>query len=206
MFYLVKTPWWLKKLYPECVWEMPATGKTLYLSFDDGPHQEATPFVLEELRKYNAKATFFCIGKNVKEHQSLYQRILDEGHKTGNHTFDHLNGWKTGDQKYFENVAEAGKFIDSDLFRPPYGRITKFQLKYLRASLGMNTIMWTCLSADFDAKISPQDCLQNVLLTASEGSIIVFHDSGKAWERLRYALPIVLEHFSELGYKFARIG
>jgi peptidoglycan/xylan/chitin deacetylase (PgdA/CDA1 family) len=206
MFYLVKTPWWLKKLYPECVWEMPATEKTLYLSFDDGPHQEATPFVLEELRKYNAKASFFCIGKNVKEHQALYQRILDEGHKAGNHTFDHLNGWKTGDQKYFENVAEARKFIDSDLFRPPYGRITKFQLKYLRASLGMKTIMWSCLSADFDTKISPRDCLQNVLLTAVEGSIIVFHDSGKAWDRMRYALPIVLEHFSELGYKFARIG
>src|SRR5450432_1071984 len=124
MFYFVKTPWLLKKFYPSCIWNVPAQKKIIYLTFDDGPHPVATPFVLDELKKYNAKATFFCIGKNVAEHPDIYAKVLNEGHRVGNHTHNHLNGWKSSDSAYFSNIEQAAKYIDSDLFRPPYGRIT----------------------------------------------------------------------------------
>ena len=209
MFYTVKVPWLIKKLYPSLTWEKPTKEKILYLTFDDGPHPTATPFVLDQLAKYNARATFFCIGKNVVEQTALYKRILDEGHRTGNHTFNHLNGWKSSNQKYFQNIFEAAKYIDSDLFRPPYGRISKFQIKLLQESKENNyhstefkIIMWSVLSGDFDLNLSPEKCLQYVLLNAKPGSIIVFHDSTKAWDRMSFALPKVLEHFSKEGYKF----
>lgn len=195
------------------VWQKPTKEKGLYLSFDDGPHPTATPFALDTLKQYNAKATFFCIGKNVVEQPSIYQRILEEGHRVGNHTFNHLNGWKTDDDTYLKNVFEAAKYIDSNLFRPPYGRITKFQQNILCAdnaqasnlktrTSNFTIIMWTILSGDFDIKLSPQRCLQNVILNTKAGDIIVFHDSTKAWERMRYALPKVLEHFSSKGFRF----
>lgn len=209
MFYTVKMPWFIRKLYPSLTWEKPTKEKILYLTFDDGPHPTATPFVLDELAKYNAKATFFCIGKNVVDQTALYKRILDEGHKTGNHTFNHLNGWKTSNEKFFENIFEAAKYIDSDLFRPPYGRISKFQIKLLQESKENNypsrafkIIMWSVLSGDFDLNLSPEKCLQYVLLNAKPGSIVVFHDSTKAWDRMSFALPKVLEHFSKEGYQF----
>ncbi|QEC68409.1 polysaccharide deacetylase family protein [Panacibacter ginsenosidivorans] len=209
MFYTVKVPWLIKKLYPSLTWEKPTKEKVLYLTFDDGPHPTATPFVLDQLAKYNAKATFFCIGKNVVDQTDIYKRILDEGHKTGNHTYNHLNGWKTSNEKYFENIFEAANYIDSDLFRPPYGRISKFQIKLLQESKEnkyysrpFKIIMWSVLSGDFDLELSPEKCLQYVLLNAKPGSIIVFHDSTKAWDRMRFALPKVLEHFSKQGYQF----
>ena len=133
MVYFVRTPWWVSKwLYPVYIWRMPADEKKIYLSFDDGPHPEATVFALDQLKQYQAKATFFCIGKNVAEYPDIYKRILLEGHATGNHTHDHLNGWKSKDATYFENIATASRYIDSTLFRPPYGRITRFQAKYAR--------------------------------------------------------------------------
>jgi len=206
MFYLIKTPWWLKKLYPGLVWRMGEKEKVLYLSFDDGPQAEATPFVLDELRKYSAKATFFCIGKNVQQQPVIYKRILLEGHRVGNHTHNHLNGWKTPDKDYLDNIREASRSIDSDLFRPPYGRIRLWQSKLLRAApFHYRIIMWDVLSADFDREVSTRRCAQNVVRNARPGSIIVFHDSEKAFERLRGALPIVLEHFSGLGYRFESI-
>src|SRR4030081_3234365 len=127
MFYLVRTPWWLKRYYSSLVWHIPVREKILYLSFDDGPHPLATPFVLGELKKYEAKATFFCVGKNVLEYSQLYKRVLGEGHRVGNHTYNHVNGWKTSDEGYLSDIRLAAKYIDSDLFRPPYGRITAFQ-------------------------------------------------------------------------------
>jgi peptidoglycan/xylan/chitin deacetylase (PgdA/CDA1 family) len=206
MFYFVKTPWLLKKYYPGCIWNIPGDGKKIYLSFDDGPHPVATPFVLDELKKYNAKATFFCIGKNVAQHNDIYKRILDEGHRTGNHTNNHLNGWKVTDDEYFKNIREAAKYIDSNLFRPPYGKISRFQVAGLTQSKSaFKIIMWDVLSGDFDQKISTEKCMSNVLKNTEKGSIVVFHDSEKAFKKLEEVLPKMLNYFSNLGYQFETI-
>ena len=208
MLYLVKTPWWLKKWYGGLVWDIPATGddKVLYLTFDDGPHPVATPFVLDILARYGAKGTFFCIGKNVQEHPQIYRRILEEGHRVGNHTQHHLNGWKTSDAAYLNDIRQASHYIDSYLFRPPYGRISAFQASLLRqAPFGYQIIMWDVLSADFDRALRPEKCARNVIRHARPGSIVVFHDSEKAFPRLEAALPSVLEHFIKKGYRFPGI-
>ncbi|MEP6513302.1 MAG: polysaccharide deacetylase family protein, partial [Parafilimonas sp.] len=169
-----------------------------------------------------AKATFFSIGKNIVGHPEIYRRIIDEGHRPGNHTYNHVNGWKTSDKKYISNVFEAARHIDSDLFRPPYGRITKFQAKVLQGETGnrqsaignqqsaisnrqFKIIMWDVLSGDFDEKISPEQCFQNVILNTKPGSIVVFHDSTKAWERIKVALPKVLDYYTKQGYGFDMI-
>ncbi|HEX5653850.1 MAG TPA: polysaccharide deacetylase family protein [Chitinophagaceae bacterium] len=207
-WYPVKTPWILKKLYPAYTWEIGTKEKIIYLTFDDGPHPEATVFVLEELRKYNARATFFCIGKNVQAQPDLFRRILEEGHSVGNHTQHHLNGWKTNDQLYLEDIALAARSIDSRLFRPPYGKITRFQAKNLSRVMKTNDtkiIMWSVLSGDFDSNMTRERCLQNVILNAGPGSIVVFHDSEKAYPLLQYTLPKVLHFFSEKGYRFERL-
>lgn len=203
MFYFVQTPRWLQKLYPKRLWRLPAHKKTLYLSFDDGPHPTITPFVLDTLQQYGAKATFFCIGRNVQAYPEIYGRILHEGHAAGNHSFDHLNGWKTNDEVYTDNISEAAKLIDSNLYRPPYGRMTRSQEKKLAVMPGsFTTVMWTVLSGDFDKDLSPLQCWNNLHKHAKPGSIIVFHDSEKANEKMRYALPLVLEHFGREGYTF----
>lgn len=197
--YLVKTPWWLRKLYhPDVTWKIPTDRKEIFLTFDDGPHPTITPFVLKCLKQYNAKATFFCIGKNVQQYPDVYQQIIDEGHAVGNHTHNHLNGWKTGDIIYLKNVVLAREIIDSRLFRPPYGRIARSQVKEL--SPVFKIIMWDVLSGDFDTTLSPQACFDNVANNTSAGSIVVFHDSEKAFPRLEYALPRSLAFFKENGY------
>ena len=203
MFYLVKTPALIKKLYPECLWDVKTSENIIYLTFDDGPTPDVTSYVLDELKKYSAKATFFCIGKNVKEHFDIYKRIIAEGHKPGNHTFNHLNGWKTDDRTYLEDIKQAANIIDSEFFRPPYGRITKFQLKALQGeNFKLRTVMWSVLSGDFDVKISPENCYLNVTKNVKPGSIVVFHDSLKAFTRLEYTLPRVLDFFSKEGFQF----
>ena len=158
---------------------------------------------MDELKKFNAKATFFCVGKNVKENFSVYERIIAEGHKVGNHTYNHLNGWKTDDKIYLEDIAKAAKIIDSNLFRPPYGRITKFQQKAISGNkLHLKTIMWDVLSGDFDPSVDGENCYLNVINNSKPGSIIVFHDSAKSFTTLQYGLPKVLEYFSEKGFQF----
>jgi len=203
--YFVKTPWWLKKLYPGRLWSIDTQKKILYLTFDDGPHPEATPFVLNELKKHNALATFFCIGKNVVAFPEIYKRILNEGHTAGNHTQNHLNGWKVDNKAYMNDIARAAEYIDSNLFRPPYGKISSFQATHLRSAMRgrkSKIIMWDILSADFDVMVTAEQCLENVIFKSKPGSIIVFHDSEKAFSKLQYCLPKVLQFFSEKGYRF----
>ncbi|HEU5164302.1 MAG TPA: polysaccharide deacetylase family protein [Chitinophagaceae bacterium] len=205
MFYLVKTPGWIKRIYDSYIWSIPVNDKILYLTFDDGPHPGATPFVLKELRKHDALATFFCIGKNVVAYPGIYKQIISEGHSVGNHTYNHLNGWKTSNDDYLRDIALASDEIDSNLFRPPYGRITSFHAKNLKPVMkgkDPKVIMWDVLSGDFDIDCSPQQCLANVLFASVSGSIIVFHDSEKAFPKLEYALPRILHHFTEKGYLF----
>ena len=201
--YLIKTPFWLRALYPNCTWKIPSKEKVIYISFDDGPHPEATPFVLAALKKFNAKATFFCIGNNVLKHPNVYESILLQGHQVGNHTYDHLNGWKTETPTYIENIKDATNLIESNLFRPPYGRITRKQIKNIKSDskCPQHIIMWDVLSGDFDLKLTGEDCAKNVIKNTQPGSIIVFHDSQKSWERMSVALPIVLAYFSNLGYR-----
>ena len=206
MFYLIKSSWWIRKMYPKCTWFIPVKEKIIYLSFDDGPHPAITPIVLDELKKYNAKAIFFCIGKNVVAYPSVYKRILDEGHAIGNHTHHHLNGWKTADKVYLDDIATAKKYIDSNLYRPPYGKIKLFQLKQLALPrFNLKTVMWSVLSGDFDRRITKEKCLSNVIKNVTNGSIIVFHDSEKSFETMQYALKGTLAHFTDEGYKFEKI-
>ena len=203
MFYIVKVPSLIQSVFPGRVWKINTGEKVIYLTFDDGPHPGATSFVLDQLTLFNAKATFFCLGKNVQAYPDLYERMLGEGHKPGNHTHDHLNGWKVNDREYLENIALAKKYIDSNLFRPPYGRTTQFQVRQLGLpAYNLKTVMWTVLSGDFDKKITKEQCVANVTLKASKGDIIVFHDSEKCFEKITYALPKVLAYFSDKGYRF----
>lgn len=204
--YLTSIPWIIKKIYADCIWDIKSNEKILYFTFDDGPHEIATPFVLDLLKSHNAKATFFCIGNNVTKYPELFQRIQNEGHAVGNHTFNHLNGKKTEDNVFIKDIYKAKKVIPGNLFRPPYGRITKFQLKLMNeAGLNLKTIMWSVLSGDFDLNISPAKCLSNVIQNCKKGSIVVFHDSSKAFTRLEFALPRALEYFSSKGFIFNSI-
>ena len=200
MKYLVKTPWWLKMLYARCLWEMPAEGNKLYLSFDDGPHERATIFVLDMLKKYEAKASFFCIGKNVAANPAIYARIVEEGHTVGNHTYQHMDGWKNPNGAYFEDIRKTAELVPSSYFRPPYGKIRWSQVKWLASEMKLRTVMWTILSGDFDPKISGDDCVNNVIRNMRPGSIIVFHDSAKAFDKINYALPKVLEEIKRRGW------
>lgn len=190
-------------MYPRRVWSMPSAEKILYLTFDDGPHPTATSFVLDQLKLFDAKATFFCIGKNVEHHPEIYQSILREGHNTGNHTQHHLNGWKTPLNEYLSDVKKASATIKSNLFRPPYGRLTSKQAKQILKNDDTNRIiMWDVLSGDFDEGVTGEYCFNKVKDHAVNGSIVVFHDSEKAWPRLQVALPKVLHYFSGQGYEF----
>lgn len=186
---------------------MPAADNVVYLTFDDGPHPQVTPWVLDTLKSYNAQATFFCLGKNVVAHPNIYQRIINEGHAVGNHTYNHVNGWKVSTPVYTNDVTQAMQCIQSSLFRPPYGRIKKAQARAVKSVLGVHTkiIMWDVLSADFDPGLSPEQCLRRVLDHCSAGSIIVFHDSEKAFPNLKVILPEVLAGLHQQGYRFAAI-
>ena len=191
-------------MFPDLIWTIPSTDKVLYLTFDDGPTPQITEWVLDILRHYRASATFFCVGKQVELHPQIYQQIIEEGHGIGNHTQNHIKGWKSSTSEYIKEVSMASKFIDSKLFRPPYGQITPKQVTAL-TSKGFEIVMWNILSMDWEAKVSRQECTENVLHKASDGDIIVFHDSLKAADNMKYALAKVLDKFSEDGYDFRRI-
>ncbi|WP_304067071.1 polysaccharide deacetylase family protein [Pedobacter glucosidilyticus] len=207
--YLVKTPWLLKKFYPKnLVWNNSRAEKIIYLTFDDGPIPIVTPFVLEILKKFNAQATFFCIGENINKHPQIFEQLKTEGHAIGNHTYNHLNGWKSDDKTYLHNILKCQELTQTNIFRPPYGRIKKSQITLLNQfqnNQDLKIIMWDVLSGDFDTQLSPEKCLKNVLKQTENGSIVVFHDSLKAYDRLKYTLPKALEFWQSKGYKFHSI-
>ncbi len=201
--YLVKSPLLLKWYYPSLIWNKNRNEKVIYLTFDDGPIPDVTGFVLKTLKRYGAKATFFCIGDNIMKHPAIFEELKKEGHQIGNHTFNHLRGWETDDQVYIENFKKCQNLTDTNLFRPPYGRIKKTQISAIRSTFPeLQIIMWDVLSGDFDTNLSPEKCADNVIKNFRNGSIIVFHDSLKAFSRLEYSLPLVLEHFKQQGYQF----
>lgn len=238
--YPIKTPFFWKWLFPQQLWHMPRNRKVIYLTFDDGPIPVVTPWVLKTLKEFEAKATFFCIGDNVRKHFDLYKQVLKEHHAVGNHTYNHLKGSETNNKNYLENIHRCAGLVQSDLFRPPYGRIKRSQVRLLKSgvwsmeirestapqisnltpqtshlkphtlnlteiTLPENIVMWDVLSGDFDEDLSPEKCLQNVLRNTEPGSIVVFHDSLKAFPRLEYVLPKALKQWREMGYEFERL-
>jgi peptidoglycan/xylan/chitin deacetylase (PgdA/CDA1 family) len=202
--YFVKTPSLLKPLAKDLLWHMPATEREVYFTFDDGPTLGVTEAALDLLKRYNAKATFFCLGKNVEAHPELFSRMLSEGHAVGNHTYDHPEGWKTAQIAYLRNIIRAKKSIDSTLFRPPYGRITPAQVNALKNRFRL--VMWDVLSADFDTANSPEKCYENVVNNVTPGSIVVFHDSVKARANMLFSLERSLDHLSREGYIFRALS
>lgn len=214
--YLVKTPKFVQRLYPKRIWAFPNKNNSIFLTFDDGPIPEVTPWVLDTLKNYNAKATFFCIGDNIKKYPEVFSRIISEKHAFGNHTNNHLNGWKTNIERYVINCEKFEEILRSylplnhrstisNLFRPPFGKLSYRQSKILREK-GYKIIMWDVLSADFDKNISKEKCLENVLNNIQEGSIVVFHDSLKSEEKLKYVLPKVLDFITNKKWDCARIN
>jgi len=205
--YLVKTPLLLKKLYPGLIWNMDRDERCIYLTFDDGPIPIVTPFVLKTLKQYKAKATFFCIGDNVRKHPDVFEQVKADGHAIGNHTFNHLRGWATPTATYTENFEQCDALLHTHWFRPPYGRIKKEQINALNIiKPGLKIAMWDILSGDFDINLKPEACLKGVIKHTGNGSIVVFHDSLKAYPRLEYVLPLALKYWSMQGYIFKALG
>jgi peptidoglycan/xylan/chitin deacetylase (PgdA/CDA1 family) len=207
----VKIPKWAQRIFYRKTWSIKTTKKEIYLTFDDGPTPEITEWVLNQLEEYNAKATFFCLGKNIENHPTIFKKIIAKEHRIGNHTHNHLEGWKTPLATYLENITETEIILKDypvpnarKLFRPPYGKITNKQSKKV-IDKGYVIVMWEVLSADFDKNITKEKCLENVLKNSKIGSIVVFHDSLKAAGHMQYALPKVLEYYTEKGFEFKAI-
>ena len=207
--YLHHTNSLIQKLFPHFTWQVKDSSKSIYLTFDDGPIPEVTPWVLSTLAEYGAKATFFCVGDNIRKHPSIFEQVLSAGHTVGNHTFNHLNGWKTDNKIYLENVRLCEDYLHhyqsnvSKLFRPPHGRLTSQQSRALREKYQI--IMWNVLSGDFDTTLDEETCLKKTIQYTEAGSIIVFHDSLKAKRNLYYTLPKYLEYFNNQGFRFDKL-
>lgn len=206
--YLHYTPRLLHRLYPKLLWHMPRTQRVIYITFDDGPIPEVTPAVLEMLARWKAKATFFCVGDNVRKHPQLVAQVAAQGHRLGNHTYNHLKGYGVSVEEYLQNVEKCQQALqpyigehDLPLFRPPYGRFLRQQRLQLQQDY--RVIMWDVLSADFDPTLNAVECLYKSIRYTRPGSIVVFHDSLKAWDRLSWVLPRYLEHFHLQGYSFS---
>jgi peptidoglycan/xylan/chitin deacetylase (PgdA/CDA1 family) len=203
-----KTPYTVQRIFSSFIWKKPQPNPTIYLTFDDGPIPELTPFILDLLDQYHAKATFFCVGDNIRKNADIFQNIIQQGHQVGNHTYHHLNAWKTEKRVYLENIELCKQEIEkqgvkSDLFRPPYGKLSFNVRKDIIQE--HQIVMWDVLSYDFDPTISPESCLKNSIKNTQNGSLIVFHDNIKATKNIEYALPRYLEYFSERGFVFEKL-
>jgi peptidoglycan/xylan/chitin deacetylase (PgdA/CDA1 family) len=218
MFTIFRAPFFLRWIYPELTWRMDTDAKEIYLTFDDGPVPGPTEFVLKELERFSAQATFFCIGDNVRKHPAVFRKIVAAGHMIGNHTFNHLSGWKTSSEKYLDNIKqcedEFGLGLPSGgierplgsypkLFRPPYGRIKRRQIRKIEK---YKIVMWDVLTHDYARTLDAKDCLNGSVKATRPGSIVVFHDSLKAEKNMTYVLPRFMEHFSKLGYVFKSLS
>ena len=202
--YLTKTPYLIYKLYyPNAMWNIESDENEIFLTFDDGPVPEVTPWVLETLDKFNAKATFFCVGENVIKHHDIFNEIKKRGHSIGNHTFSHLNGWKSNRFEYLFNVLKCNRHFKTPLFRPPYGKLSLLQHKILKKHFKL--IYWTVISGDFDQELTPETCFENTISSTEKGSIVVFHDSMKARKNLTFVLPAFLKYFKDKGFNFKAI-
>ena len=201
--YHFKTPLLAKAVYPSCTWNLSRQGNKIYLTFDDGPHPEITGEVLDLLKKYNAKASFFCVGENVQKYPEAYQRILNEGHSIGNHTYNHLNGFKTNTEDYLQNIYKASEIIESKLFRPPYGKIKAKQVNKLKKDYQI--IMWSLIAGDWDISLTKEQCFYAIKNNLKAGDIIVLHDSKKAYGKMIFTLEKTLEYGSEKGLKFCKL-
>ena len=197
----VKTPSLTKYLFPSLVWKKNTDQKKIWITFDDGPDEKVTPYLINVLEKFNIKATFFVIGNQAKKHPELVKLIINNGHKIGNHSFSHLNGFSTNNNQYLEDVEQAKKYIDSDIFRPPFGKITPFQIKNLKKDFKI--IMWDIMSWDFKENIYPNKIYKNVIDNVENGSIILFHNNLKSYNNLKNSLEIILEKLKDKGYQFS---
>lgn len=200
---LVRPPKLLRSFYKDSLWRMDKNESVIYLTFDDGPIPELTPWILDILKVNEVKATFFCVGENIKKNPEIFDRIINEGHQIGNHTFNHIKGWEVNKTAYHENVEKCQELTKTTLFRPPYGRIKKSQYKLI--SEKYKVVFWDVLTYDYDRLTTPKKCLDNGLKHTRNGSIVVFHDNIKAEENLKFALPHYIEHFLKLNYKFATL-
>lgn len=200
---LFTTPFILRMFYPSLLWKMPEGEKKLYITFDDGPHHSITPKVLEILRRYNAKATFFCVGNNVQKNMDVVKMIKDDGHSLGGHAFNHEKGWNTKTDDYVASVEKTNALLDTTLFRPPHGRISFSQVRKLKDRYRL--VAWTVISYDWDKTLSPDDCYENVIKRAGDGSIVVFHDSEKAVNNMLPALTKVLDYYKDKGFSFEKL-
>lgn len=202
--YFVKTPGIIKIFYQNVIWDIKGKGKTIYLTFDDGPDTDVTPDVLEILQKFDAKATFFCVGKKAVKHPELLEKIKEMGHSIGNHSYSHIHGNCVSDEVFYDDIEKCDMVLNSRLFRPPYGKITRTQIEKLRAKYYL--ILWSVLPGDFDKKVTKEKCLARSVKHTKSGSIIVFHNNLKAKEKVLHVLPEYLEHFSKIGYTFEALS
>lgn len=207
MLHFYKTPNLLKKISDDLIWNVPTNKKEIFITFDDGPIPKLTEYILNILDEFEAKATFFCVGDNIYKHPDICSKVIDKGHVIGNHTFNHLKGWSTNNDHYFENIMKCQEYISNyqesvqkPLFRPPHGQITRNQIKFLRNDYKI--IMWDILAYDFDNSHTPSKSLERIIKLTRPGSIIVFHDNYKAKNKLMYMFPRFLNHFREKGFEF----
>lgn len=198
-----KIPKLIMKILPQLIWNIPNNDNKIFLTFDDGPIPHVTEWILDVLSEYDAKATFFCVGENIKKHPHIYQRILTEGHATGCHTYNHLNGWKTDNKTYIHNIEKAENFVQSNLFRPPHGKLKLMAMSKLLKKY--HIIMWDVLTQDYDQLLTGDDIYQNVVNNVESGSIIVFHDSLKSVNNLKTALPQSIEYLKNQGFILDKI-